>query len=48
MFAIVLEQPIELQNGLLYPREEVEQRSHSGTILGRQRMIPASGKHEIM
>ena len=24
------EQPIILQNGLLYPREEVEQRTHSG------------------
>ena len=30
MFVIVFECPIKLQNGLLYPRVEMEQRIHSG------------------
>ena len=29
------EQPVRLQNGLLYPREEVEQRTHSGDEIAR-------------
>ena len=35
MFAIVLEEPIKLQNGLQYPRVEVDQRTHSGGGRGR-------------
>ena len=29
------EQPIRLQNGLLYPRVEVEQQTHSGDEIGK-------------
>lgn len=34
MFAIVFEQAIKWQNGLSYPRVEVDQRTHSGDKFG--------------
>ena len=37
------EQPIRLPNGLLYPRVEVEQRTHSGDEIEDSVQMPLSG-----
>ena len=46
MFAIVLEMPIKLQNGLRDSRVEVEERTHSGTRLPNRSSF--SGIHPNM